>query len=474
MSEKIPTESEEQIVQDATVETENGVESAETEASESKGLNEDPIEALPPEYRRRHMLDLFRRPRRRIRGHEEEDGTHKFSIKRAVSVEGFVTLAIILLIFIPIAIIMGFGNMLNTLFNNALELLQNTCFYLMGVAVVIGALSSVLTEFGVISIANRGLSPLMKPIYGMPGATSVAVFSAFLSDNPAVLTLADDVRYRRYFKKYQLAGLTNLGTAFGMGLIVVITMAGKSVSDGGSTVLAVCMGVVGALIGSIFATRLMLRKSKKLFGKEAEAAPDQDLSFDPVKQREVRKGGFVQRFFDSLLEGGASGVKIGLAIIPGVLIIANLVMLLSDDVTATKMVVDEVTGVLSEDKIHTYQGLAHQGVGLFPWIGEKLSVILGPLFGFETPSAISVPITALGSAGAAVGLVGDGAYTATEIAVFTSMCMFWSGYLSTHVAMMDSLGFRKLTTSSILYHTLGGLIAGFCAHWLYALFALLL
>lgn len=474
MSEKIPAECEEHIIQEPTVETEKVPQSEEAEATADKEFNQDPKEALPREYRRRHMLDLFRRPRRKIRGHEEEDENQKFSIKKAVSVEGFVTLGIVLLIFIPIAIIMGFGNMLNTLFNNALELLQNTCFYLMGVAVVIGALSSVLTEFGVISLANKVLSPLMKPIYGMPGATSVAIFSAFLSDNPAVLTLADDIRYRRYFKKYQLAGLTNLGTAFGMGLIVVITMAGKSVSDGGSTILAVCMGVVGALIGSIVATRLMLRKSKKLFGIDAEAAPNQDLAFDPVNQREARKGGFVQRFFDSLLEGGASGVKIGLAIIPGVLIIANLVMLLSDDVTTTKMVADEVTGVLTEVKVTTYQGLAHQGVGLFPWIGEKLSVILGPVFGFETPAAISVPITALGSAGAAVGLVGNGVYTATEISVFTSMCMFWSGYLSTHVAMMDSLGFRKLTTSSILYHTLGGVIAGFCAHWLYALFALLL
>jgi len=38
---------------------------------------------------------------------------------------------------------------------------------------------------------------------------------------------------------------------------------------------------------------------------------------------------------------------------------------------------------------------------------------------------------------------------------------------------MDSLGFRKLTTSSILYHTIGGLAAGISAHWLYALLALL-
>ncbi len=385
---------------------------------------------------------------------EEEE---KFTLKDVISVEGIVALSIVIGIFGCIGAIMGFGNMLNTLFNNALDLLLNTCFYLMGVAVVVGALSSLLTEFGVIALANRALSPLMKPVYGMPGATSVAIFSAFLSDNPAVLTLADDVRYRRYFKKYQLAGLTNLGTAFGMGLIVVITMAGKQATSG-SVGLAVAMGVVGALIGSIFATRLMLHKSKKLFGTTEEAAPAMEHAFDMMKKREVRKGGYVQRFFDSLLEGGAGGVKVGLAIIPGVLIIANIVMLLTDGPSAA--------GV--------YTGAAHEGVGLLPWIGNALAVVFKPLFGFETASAISIPITALGSAGAAVGLVGDGVYTATEIAVFTSMCMFWSGYLSTHVAMMDSLGFRGLTTSSILYHTLGGLLAGISAHWLYALFALLL
>ena len=95
------------------------------------------------------------------------------------------------------------------------------------------------------------------------------------------------------------------------------------------------------------------------------------------------------------------------------------------------------------------------------------------LFGFTNDTSISIPITALGSAGAAIGLVGNNTFTAVEVSVFTSMCMFWSGYLSTHVAMMDSMGFRKLTTSSILYHTISGLVAGFCSHWLYVLLALI-
>ena len=389
-----------------------------------------------------------------------QNGDSSFVLKKVISVEGFVTLAIVLAIFVPIGIIMGFGNMLNTIFNNAWNLLTNTCFYLLGIAVVVGALSSVLTEFGVIALANKALSPLMKPLYGMPGATSMAIFSSFLSDNPAVLSLADDPRYKRYFKKYQLAGLTNLGTAFGMGLIVIITMASVTVTKG-STAIGVVTGVIGAILGSIFATRMMLRKSKKLFGKDEDAVPHQDHDYDVLKQREIRSGGFVQRFFDSLLEGGAGGVKIGLAIIPGVLIIANVVMLLSDGKP-----VDPETGALLN-----YTGSAGEGVGLFPLIG-KIPYLFQYLFGFENANAISIPITALGSAGAAVGVVKEsaGVYTAREIAVFTSMCMFWSGYLSTHVAMMDDLGFRKLTTSSILYHTIGGLIAGVSASWLYALF----
>lgn len=402
-----------------------------------------------------------------------ESGDSNFVLKKVISIEGFVTLAVVLAIFVPIGCIMGFGNMLNTIFSNAMKLLTETCFYLLSVSVIVGALGSVLTEFGVIALANKALSPLMKPIYGMPGATSMAIFEVFLSDNPAVLTLTDDPKYRRYFKKYQLAGLASLGTAFGMGLIVIIKLANTALVGEGSVGLAIFAGILGAVAGSIFSTRIMLRRAKNLYGDE-EATPHTDHDYDVLKQREVRSGGFLQRFFDSLLEGGASGVKIGLAIIPGVLIIANTVMLLTDDVTTTKMVVDEVTGVLTEVKVDTFQGLAHQGVALLPWIGEKLSPVFGWLFGFQNPSAISVPITALGSAGAAVELVGDNMYTATEIAVFTSMCMFWSGFLSTRVSMMESMGITKLTVSSIVFHMIGGLIAGFCAHWIYALFALLL
>lgn len=49
------------------------------------------------------------------------------------------------------------------------------------------------------------------------------------------------------------------------------------------------------------------------------------------------------------------------------------------------------------------------------------------------------------------------------------MGMTWSGYLSTHVAMMDSLGYRKLTGKAILSHTIGGLVAGISANIIYSL-----
>ncbi len=58
---------------------------------------------------------------------------------------------------------------------------------------------------------------------------------------------------------------------------------------------------------------------------------------------------------------------------------------------------------------------------------------------------------------------------ANEIAVFTAMGMCWSGYLSTHIAMMDSLNCRKLTGKAIISHTFGGLVAGISAHLIYML-----
>ena len=52
------------------------------------------------------------------------------------------------------------------------------------------------------------------------------------------------------------------------------------------------------------------------------------------------------------------------------------------------------------------------------------------------------------------------------------MCMCWSGYLSTHVSMMNSLKSNELISKAIISHTIGGLCAGISAHWLYVLFSM--
>ena len=125
----------------------------------------------------------------------------------------------------------------------------------------------------------------------------------------------------------------------------------------------------------------------------------------------------------------------------------------------------------------TYTGAAYEGIAFLPWLGKKLEFILSPLFGFTDASGISVPITALGAAGAAIGLVPHmaeaGTVLANDVAVFTAMCMCWSGYLSTHVSMMELLHSTRFTAKAILYHTISGLFAGVVANWLFKLLMLI-
>lgn len=123
-----------------------------------------------------------------------------------------------------------------------------------------------------------------------------------------------------------------------------------------------------------------------------------------------------------------------------------------------------------------FTGAAYEGVQLLPWIGEKLGFLFEWLFGFTDPHLIAFPITALGAVGAALGLVPNfsaaGWIDGNAIAVFTAIGMCWSGYLSTHTAMLDTLGYRRLTSKAILAHTIGGFVAGIVAHWTYVLFTL--
>ena len=107
-------------------------------------------------------------------------------------------------VFVLFGIPMGLSNMFSTLMNTAFDILVNTCFYIMAIAVLMGALSSLFTEFGVVNMLNRILSPLMKPIYDLPGAAALGVVTTYLSDNPAILSLADDKGFKSFLKRYQL------------------------------------------------------------------------------------------------------------------------------------------------------------------------------------------------------------------------------------------------------------------------------
>ncbi len=383
--------------------------------------------------------------------------------KKAVGLEVFVFLGLFLGFFILVGSQMGTANMLSTMMNTAFDLLINTVFYILAIAVLAGAISGLFSEFGVISLFNKLLSPVIHVVYGLPGASAVGVFTTYLSDNPAILTLADDNNFRRYFKRYQLPALTNIGTAFGMGLIITTFMAGIKSPIGESFGLAVLVGNLGAVVGSIVSTRLMLRYTAKLYGKEApcDVADDGEEVMDVSKYRQVRMGSVGSRFLDAVLSGGKTGVDMGMSVIPGVLVICTLVMMLTNP---------EPDG--------GFTGAAYEGIALLPWIGQKLSFLLQPLFGFSDPAAIAVPITALGAAGAAIGvgkdLVLTGAANAHDVAVFTAMCMCWSGYLSTHVAMMDSFKCSFINGKAIACHTIGGLCAGVFANWFFKLLMLIL
>ncbi|OED40428.1 hypothetical protein ACH42_16630 [Endozoicomonas sp. (ex Bugula neritina AB1)] len=350
---------------------------------------------------------------------------------------------------------MGVANMFNTLFNTAHQLLLNTILFLMGITVLAGAAGRLLMEFHVIGMIERLLVPLMRPVFNLPGRAAMAAMMTFFSDNPAIIGLAKDRRFNRSFKTHEIISLTNFGTAFGMGLIVITFMSTLGGNKEGATyIVPAFIGLAGATVGAIVSTRLMqwlIRDEVALQRIESE-----DHAADKVLKACHDGDPIWLRFLNSVLDGGKGGVEMGLAIIPGVLIISTLVMTLT-------------FGPSSDG----YTGAAFEGVALLPYLAGFLSPVFELLFGFHSPELVAFPITSLGAVGAAMSLVPNfieqGLIGGSEVAVFTAMGMCWSGYLSTHTAMLDSLGFRQLTSKAIIAHTVGGIAAGVAARYLYLL-----
>jgi len=381
--------------------------------------------------------------------------------KKAVDKETYIVLFVVVAGFAALAKVMGVGNLFNTIMNTAHDLLLNTVFFIMAISVVTGAISNLMAEFGVISLLNRLFSPLMRPLYGLPGAASLGVVSTFVSDNPAILSLAKNESFTKYFKEYQVPALCNLGTSFGMGMILVTYMMGLGVPG---IISAAWTGVLGACIGSVVSVRLMLAATRKHYGiSKEEYRADHSRRADKVDFGEMRTvhGSAMERALNAILEGGKTGVQLGMDIIPGVLCICTFVMILTFGPPA--------------DGIYT--GAAYEGVALLPKLGEIISPVTQLLFGFKDAGNIAFPITSLGATGAAMALVPRMLATGTaglnEIAVFTAMGMCWSGYLSTHISMMDALDRRQFIKDAIFSHTIGGLCAGVAAHYLFMLFSLL-
>lgn len=344
---------------------------------------------------------------------------------------------------------MGLANMSGTIMKTAHQLLLNTVFFIMAITVLTGALGKLMIEFGVIALLEKILAPLMKPIFGLPGVSALGALVTFFSDNPAIIALAHDRKFKSYFENYQLVSLVNFGTAFGMGLIVITFMIGQGF------IAPALVGLVGAVVGGAISTRTMQTLVKTRVSEIqpqpnlAEAAANPGLAETPRDDKNL-----FLRVLNSMLDGGKDGVNLGLAIIPGVLIITTFVMMF-------------VFG--PSDPEVGYRGLAYEGVPLLTIVGEKLAWFFRTLFGFQSPELIAFPMTSLGAVGAAISLVppfvSKGIVTGNDIAVFTAMGMCWSGFLSTHTAMLDALGYRALTSRAIISHTLGGLGAGVFAHF---------
>ena len=392
-----------------------------------------------------------------VKGTEDaQEGKPERKIVKAVTTETIVALVILAGIFAAFTWKMGVAFTFKTAMGTAHDLILNTVLFLMGVIVLAGAFTSLISEFGIVSVANRALSPLMKPLFGLPGAASIGAVATYLSDNPAIMPLGVDKGFLKYFKKWQVTTLVNLGAVFGMGLIVTTFMLAQS-SEEESLGRAVFLGNIGALFGGIVSVRLMGYFGKRKYGRNEEVLTEGDEGYDLLRFREVREGKVPERALQALLDGGTHGVKTGLDIMPGIIVVCTVVMMLAFGPSESG-----------------YTGGAYEGIAFFPWVGEKLSFIIEPLFGFSNPEAIAFPVTSLGSVGAAIAMVPQfletGIIGAKGICVFTAIGICNAGFLSVHVGMMDGLRERDLTSVAIATHFIGGLCAGVFGHALFLMF----
>ena len=83
--------------------------------------------------------------------------------KKPVTAETYVTLGVFALFFGYMTRVMGTGNFFNTLMRTAHDLILQTVLFIMGIAILAGAFAAILSEFGVIDLLNRLITPLFPP-----------------------------------------------------------------------------------------------------------------------------------------------------------------------------------------------------------------------------------------------------------------------------------------------------------------------
>lgn len=251
--------------------------------------------------------------------------------------------------------------------------------------------------------------------------------------------------------------MLNFGTTFGMGVILAGGVLGIK-----SGKFAACVGIgsLCAIVGGIISTRMLMWKTKRMYGTTA-GVEDKYLNANtkkvPAGYRQIRSGSPMQRALDAVCDGGKAGVKLGLSVIPGVLIFTTLVMMLTN-------------GPSMVDGQAVYQGVAYEGTGLLTMLGDKLAFILKPMFGLVNPQSLGLPLTSLGAAGASLAgakqMADAGTIGMHDMTVYFAIAWCWAGFVSSHASVADALKVRELTTFAMLAQLIGGLAAGVLANYM--------
>ncbi len=87
--------------------------------------------------------------------------------------------------------------------HTAHDLLLNTVFYLMGICVLTRGAGKNLCGVWRGEDARTGSPAPYETAFQSPGVASLGAVMTFLSDNPAIISLASDKRFSSYFKKFQ-------------------------------------------------------------------------------------------------------------------------------------------------------------------------------------------------------------------------------------------------------------------------------